>query len=71
MCLCFENGKPILKGFTDADMSSDIHSRKSTQWYLITYSRGVVSVCHSNPNYINVLLCLLKNLSILSQLKQA
>jgi hypothetical protein len=28
--LCFDNGKQVLDGFTDADMTSDIDSRKST-----------------------------------------
>jgi len=33
----------VLDGFTDADMASDIDSRKSTSRYLITYSGGAVS----------------------------
>lgn len=35
MCLCFGNGKPLLEGYTDADMAGDVDSRKSTSGYLI------------------------------------
>jgi hypothetical protein len=41
--LCFDNGKQVLDGFTDADMAGDIGSRKSNSGYLTTYSGGVVS----------------------------
>lgn len=41
--LCFGNGKPVLVGYTDADMAGDVDSRKSTSGYLITYSGGAVS----------------------------
>lgn len=37
MCLCFGNGKPLLEGTTDADMTGDIDSRKSTSGYLMTF----------------------------------
>ena len=43
VCLCFGNGQQVLDGFTDTYMTRDIDSRKSTSWYLITYSWGVVS----------------------------
>jgi hypothetical protein len=43
VCLCFGNVKQVLERFTDADMASDIDSRKSTSGYLITYSGGAVS----------------------------
>lgn len=33
-CICFGDGKPMLKGFTDADMAGDLNSRKSTSRYL-------------------------------------
>lgn len=42
-CLCFGKGKPVLKGYTDADMAGDVDSRKSTSGYLITFSGGAVS----------------------------
>ena len=41
--LCFGNGKPVLVGYTDADMAGDVDSRKSTSGYLITYAGGAVS----------------------------
>lgn len=43
MCLCFGNGKPLLEGYTDADMTGDVDSRKSTLGYLMSYSGGAVS----------------------------
>ena len=46
--LSFENGKPILLGFIDADMVGDIDPQKSTSGYLITFVGGVV---HGNLNY--------------------
>jgi len=30
VCLCFGSGKPLLNGYTDADMVGDVDSRKST-----------------------------------------
>jgi transposase InsO family protein len=43
MSLCFGNEKPMLVGYTDADMAGDINSRKSTSGYLITFAGGAVS----------------------------
>ena len=43
MCLCFGDGKPVLTGYTDADMAGDVDSRKSTSGYLITFAGGAVS----------------------------
>ena len=42
-CLCFGKGKPMLTGYTDADLAGDIDSRKSTSGYLITFAGGAVS----------------------------
>mgnify|MGYP002869993966 CR=1 FL=1 len=41
--LSFGSGKPMLIGYTDADMAADVDSRKSTSGYLITLSCGAVS----------------------------
>ena len=43
LCLCYGGGKPILEGFTDADMAGDVDSRKSTSGYVFTFSRGAIS----------------------------
>ena len=43
VCLCFGSGKPELDGFTDADMSCDVDSSRSTSGYLFTLSGGAVS----------------------------
>ncbi|KAM2380536.1 hypothetical protein EV1_040838 [Malus domestica] len=43
MCLCFGGSKPILEGFTDADMGGDLDGRKSTSGYLFTFAGGAVS----------------------------
>lgn len=43
LCLCFGDDKPVLVGYTDADMAGDIDSRKSTSGYLITFAGGAVS----------------------------
>ena len=29
MCSCFGNGEPMLDGYIDSDMASDVDSRKS------------------------------------------
>lgn len=42
-CLCFENGKTMLEGFTDANMAGDINTRKSTSGYMMTFAGGAVS----------------------------
>ena len=43
VCLKFENGQPVLDGYTDADMAGDIDSRKSTSGYLMQFAGGAVS----------------------------
>jgi hypothetical protein len=43
VCLCFGDGKPVLDGYTDADMAGDIDYRKSTSRYLITFAERAVS----------------------------
>lgn len=40
---CFGNGKPVLDGYTDADMAGDVDSIKSASRYLMTFSREAVS----------------------------
>ncbi|KAI4352915.1 hypothetical protein L6164_007122 [Bauhinia variegata] len=42
-CLCFGAGKPVLNGYTDADMAGDVDSRKSTSRYMMTFAKGPVS----------------------------
>ena len=41
--LCFGSEKPVLVGYTDADMAGDVDSRKSTSGYLITFAGGAVA----------------------------
>ncbi|KAM2983821.1 hypothetical protein FF2_009695 [Malus domestica] len=43
MCLCFSGSKPILEGFTDANMGGDLDGRKSMSGYLFTFAGGAVS----------------------------
>jgi hypothetical protein len=43
LCLCYGGSKPILEGFTDADMAGDLDFRKSTSGYLFTFAGGAVS----------------------------
>ena len=43
ICLYFGDAKPVLAGYTDADMAGDVDSRKSTSGYLITFVGGAVS----------------------------
>ena len=43
ICLYFGDDKPVLVGYTDADMVGDVDSRKSTSSYLITFAGGAVS----------------------------
>ena len=43
-CLQFGgNSKPVLEGFTDADMAGDLDSRKSTSGHLIIFAGGAIS----------------------------
>ncbi|KAK0597024.1 hypothetical protein LWI29_021057 [Acer saccharum] len=41
--LCFGNEKPLLVGYTDADMAGDVDTRKSTSGFLITFAGGAVA----------------------------
>ena len=41
LCLCLGGGKPVLVGNTNADMASDIYSRKSSSCYLVTFAGAV------------------------------
>ena len=43
LVLSFGNSKPLLIGYTDADMAGDMDTRKSTSGYLVTFSGGAVS----------------------------
>ena len=41
--LSFGGEKPLLVGYTDADMAGDVDSRKSTSGYLIIFAGGAVA----------------------------
>jgi len=43
VCLCFRSGKPVLNGYTNEDMTSDVDFRKSTSGYMMTFAGGAVS----------------------------
>lgn len=43
MLVLFRNGKPILGGYTNADMAGDLDGRKSASGYIFTFVRGVMS----------------------------
>ena len=43
VCLCFGNGEPMLDGYTEADITGDTDSKKSTSGFLMTFGKGVVS----------------------------
>lgn len=43
ICLCFEDTKPMLVGYTNPDIVGDVDSRKSTLGYLITFTGGTMS----------------------------
>jgi hypothetical protein len=43
LSLCYGDGKPVLEGYTDADMAGDIDSRKSTSGFMFTFAGGAVS----------------------------
>ena len=43
-CLSFGSFKPVLEGYTDADMAGDLDGRKSNSGYLSTFARGAVSL---------------------------
>ena len=42
-CLSFCSSKPVLKGYTNADMVGDLDGRKSTFGFLFTFARGAIS----------------------------
>ena len=41
--LCFDNGEPVLDGYTDAYMAGNIDTKKFTSGFLMTFARGAVS----------------------------
>ena len=43
VCLCFGNGEPMLDGYTNSDMASDVDSKKSILGFMMTFAGGVVS----------------------------
>ena len=43
LCLSFGKGKPVIEGYTDANMVDDLDGRKSTSGYLFTFVRGAIS----------------------------
>ena len=43
LSLCYGSGKPLLEGYTDADMAGDLDNRKSTSGYVFTFSGGAIS----------------------------
>ena len=43
ICLRFGDDKPVLCGYTDADMAGDVDTRKSISRYMMTFTGGVVS----------------------------
>ena len=51
MCLGFGGSEPILEGYIDTDMASDLDERKSTQGPCLLLQRELF---HGNPNCRNV-----------------
>ena len=43
LCLSFGKEKPVLEGYTDADMAGDLDGRKSTSSYFFTFVGGAIS----------------------------
>ncbi|CAA0836354.1 Uncharacterized mitochondrial protein AtMg00810 [Striga hermonthica] len=41
--LSFEKGNLVLEGYTDADMTGDLDSRKSTSGFVFTFAGGAIS----------------------------
>ena len=41
VCLCFGSGEPMLDGYTDLDMASDVDSRKSISMFMMSFARVV------------------------------
>lgn len=67
-CLCFENGKYLLDGFTDAYMVGDLDSRESMLGYVIAF---VVRAVPWQSKLQKVFLCRLQRLNILQLQKLA
>ena len=53
-CLCFGSNKPILKGYSDADMASDLDSRNSTLGFLMTFVGRAVSWQSKLQKYVDL-----------------
>ena len=53
-CLCLEGERPLLEGYTDADMAGDIDSRKSTLGYLVIFTGEAVSWQSKLQNYVTL-----------------
>lgn len=43
LCLRIGGLEPVLEGYIDADMASDLDHRKSTSGYVFTFARGAMS----------------------------
>ena len=43
MCLYFGSGEPMLNGYTDSDMASNVDFRKSISGFLMTFVGGAIS----------------------------
>lgn len=43
VCLCFNSGDPILDGYTDSNMASDIDSMKSVSSFQVTFGGATLS----------------------------
>ena len=43
MCFYFGSGEPMLDGYIDSDMTSDVDYKKSILGFLMTFARGAVS----------------------------
>ena len=66
-CFNFGRFKPILEGYTDADMVGDLDGRKSTsRFYLLLQGQ----LYHGSQNCRSVLPYLQLRLSILQRMKQ-
>ena len=42
VCLCFGSGEPMLDGYIDSDMASDVDSKKSISGFFMTFAGGAV-----------------------------
>lgn len=68
MCLCFSGSKPILKGLSHLDMTSDVDTMRFTSNYLFT-SGGESYL--GNPDFKSIFLAPLWKNSILLSLEDA